>query len=87
MKYDDPRGFVTGSIRMCRTPAFWTYLHLRTAHACTSEDAASVLLRQLLGISTRAELATNEQARQLWLALLKDFNNWTNEMRARNAVR
>lgn len=87
MKYDNPREYVTGSVRLCRTPAFWSYLYDRTEHVCTSEETASYLMRQLLGISTRAELGGNEEARQLYLALVVDFNSWINAMRARNAVR
>jgi hypothetical protein len=83
----NPTKYVTGSYRFCSTPAFWSYLSHRTGMTCTSQDAAAIQLRQLLGIQSRKELASNEPARAAWREIVDDYNGWRRRTMAGQAVR
>lgn len=75
--------YVTGSIRICTTPAFWTYISQRTSVICTSKEMAAEQLRHLCGIESRRELATNEAARMAYIEVVNDFNRFIARTRIR----
>ena len=61
---------------LCRDPQFWKYLYEDTQIMQANENEATDWLRDYLNIQSRAELKTNEEARQHLDKLHKEFNEW-----------
>jgi hypothetical protein len=68
--------YVSKAGALCRNPAFWQYLidDLQIMNAL--EDEAAEWLRNYLGIQSRAELKTNEQARNRLNTIYEEFLKW-----------
>jgi hypothetical protein len=66
---------------LCRNPKFQQWL-LRNLNLDINEENAVCVLRQHLGITSRAEFSTNTQARLLFIQMREDFQTWLkNSMR------
>lgn len=70
--------FVKGAALMCARPSFQRYLSTKVRYAVTSPEEAAVALRELVGIASRRELATNTAARFRYQELIASFNTWAN---------
>lgn len=70
--------FVKGSALMCARPSFQRYLSTKVRYAVTSPELAAAALRELVGITSRRELATNTAARIRYQSLIAAFNAWAN---------
>lgn len=60
---------------LCRNPRFAGWLMNKGYAEGESSSAAATALRELLGIESRSELATNEQAREAFMALRAEFES------------
>lgn len=66
---------------LCRNPKFQEWI-LRDSFTELSEENAVCVLRQRLGITSRAEFSTNPQARLQFIQMREDFQAWLkNSMR------
>lgn len=61
---------------LCREPLFWKYLYADTQIMQENEKEATDWLRDYLGVKSRSELKTNQEAQQLLDKLHKEFNAW-----------
>ena len=61
---------------LCRDNDFWRFLYADSQIFQETEKDATEWLRVYLNIQSRAELKTNEEARDLLDKLHKDFNTW-----------
>jgi hypothetical protein len=61
---------------LCRDKDFWRFLYADSQIFQETEKDATEWLRVYLNIQSRAELKTNEEARDLLDKLHKDFNTW-----------
>jgi hypothetical protein len=64
---------------LCRNPAFWQYLHEDLQIMTVSEAEATEWLRNALGVQSRAELKTNEIARNRLNVIYQEFMVWNHE--------
>jgi len=71
--------FVSKAGALCRDPAFWQYLHEDLQILKPSEPEATEWLRNYLGVRSRAELKTNETARNRLNTILQEFMAWNHE--------
>lgn len=58
---------------MCRNERFQKWLQSRRWIVSADENSAVQAIRDLCGIKSRSEFATNEEAREIFLQLKKDF--------------
>ncbi|POZ13659.1 hypothetical protein C3Z09_22225 [Lelliottia aquatilis] len=68
--------YVFGAVRWCQNANFCKFLADKLQRPVTDKESAAGGLRQLCGINSRAELATNERARTAYEALLNEFNQF-----------
>lgn len=61
---------------LCRDPQFWKYLVEHTEILDNDEDQATEWLRNELGIKSRSELKTNQDARAKLETIHTGFNQW-----------
>ena len=71
--------FVSKAGALCRDPAFWQYLHEDLQIMNASEAEATEWLRNYLGVQSRAELKTNETARNRLNKIHQEFMAWNHE--------
>jgi hypothetical protein len=71
--------FVSKAGALCRDPAFWQYLHEDLQIMNASEAEATEWLRNYLGVQSRAELKTNETARNKLNTIHQEFMVWNHE--------
>jgi hypothetical protein len=71
--------FVSKAGAMCRNPDFWQFLHEDLQILNGSEAEAAEWLRNYLGIHSRAELKTNESARERLNTIYQEFMAWNHE--------
>lgn len=60
---------------LCRNPRFVGWLAKKGYASGASSDKAAEGLREILGVSSRSELATNEEARQTFMQLRAEFED------------
>jgi hypothetical protein len=61
---------------LCRNPKFWEYLESKNEIMEATEDEATEFIRTYLGVQSRSDLKTNDQARIRLDSLYKDFQAW-----------
>jgi hypothetical protein len=61
---------------LCRDPDFWEWLHVKEWLLEKNEFACTDWLTSFLGIESRKELKTNEEARELFMRLKASFDSW-----------
>ena len=66
---------IAGSL--CRNPQFWAYLQNDGQIIDPTEEEATSWLREYLGVQSRAELKTNQEARMRLDSLNMEFAKWT----------
>lgn len=71
--------FVSKAGAMCRDPAFWQYLHEDLQILNASEAETTEWLRNYLGVQSRADLKTNEVARNRLNTIHQEFMAWNHE--------
>jgi len=71
--------FVSKAGALCRNPDFWQFLHEDLQILNAEEKEAIVWLRNYLGIHSRAELKTNESARERLNTIYQEFMAWNHE--------
>jgi len=71
--------FVSKAGALCRNPNFWQFLHEDLQILNAEEKEAVVWLRNYLGIHSRAELKTNESARERLNTIYQEFMAWNHE--------
>jgi len=71
--------FVAKAGALCRNPAFWQYLHEDLQIMSASEEEATEWLRNYLGVHSRAELKTNDLARERLNTISQEFMAWNQE--------
>lgn len=64
---------------LCRDPEFWEYLHDDLQIMDRNEKEASNWLRDAIGVISRAELKTNQEARSNLTKIKKEFEQWKSE--------
>lgn len=65
---------IAGAI--CRDPLFWEYLHEDNQIISATEEDATDWLREYLGVRSRAELKTNQEARARLDSINLEFSTW-----------
>jgi len=68
--------YVLGAVRFCQNPKFHHFLACKLSAPVADKEAAADGLRQLCGIESRAELATNPRARDAYTSLIGEFNRY-----------
>ena len=71
--------YVSKAGALCRNPAFWQFLHEDLQIMSASESEATDWLRNYLGIQSRAEIRTNEVARNMLNKIHQEFMAWNPE--------
>lgn len=66
--------YVLGAVRFCQNPKFRQFLASKLSAPVADKEMAADGLRQLCGIKSRAELATNPRARDAYTSLIGEFN-------------
>jgi len=61
---------------LCREKKFWEYLHDDSQIFTPTEKEATNWLREALNIKSRAELKTNQAARDLLDKINKEYKSW-----------
>lgn len=61
---------------LCRDPQFWQFLHEEGLIIDPSEQEATDWLRRDIGVKSRTELKTNDQARQRLDEIHREFLTW-----------
>jgi hypothetical protein len=61
---------------LCRDPVFWEYLHEDNQIMSPTEQEATDWLREYLGVRSRSELKTNQEARVRLEAINVEFHTW-----------
>ena len=61
---------------LCREKRFWEYLHNDSQIFTPTEKEATNWLREALNIKSRAELKTNQAARDLLDKINKEYKSW-----------
>lgn len=69
------RRYVLGSVRMCARPDFWRFLAFETGTQIASIPEAAAVLRRVLRIQSRGELASSERAACEYRVLITRFND------------
>ncbi|MDX3929187.1 MAG: hypothetical protein QHC90_25725 [Shinella sp.] len=71
-----PKDFAAECAIKCEDPLFLRFL--RDEHGVDTSDTLRVAsrIRTMLAIQSRAELNTNDAAKQRWLSLRSQFDNW-----------
>lgn len=64
---------------LCRDEEFWEYLHDDLQIMDRNEKEASNWLRDAIGVISRAELKTNQEARANLAKVKKEFEQWKSE--------
>ena len=64
---------------LCRDPNFWDWLHEREWLMEKNEKACTEWVTTYLGIESRKELKTNEEARDLFNRIKASFDAWNNQ--------
>jgi hypothetical protein len=64
---------------LCRDPEFWNWLEHRNLIKAKAEKECATWLSYYLGIESRKELKTNEEARELFNRLKASFDAWRNQ--------
>ena len=68
--------YVIGAVRFCHNPKFQQFLECKLSAPVVDKESAAGGLRQLCGIASRSELATNESAREAYRALIGEFSRY-----------
>jgi hypothetical protein len=63
---------------LCRDPEFWAYLNEDSQIFDQTEEEATEWMRTYLGVTSRSELKTNSQARDMLTKIHRKFNSWKN---------
>ena len=58
---------------LCRDPNFWEWLYANEMVFEKSEEACIEWLRSFIGVSSRADLKTNENARELFNQIVEQY--------------
>jgi hypothetical protein len=61
---------------LCRDPKFWLFVHEYTQDSIESEGACAEWLKCYFEIDSRADLKTNEKARDRFLKMKERFDQW-----------
>jgi hypothetical protein len=61
---------------MAHNRDWWRFVHDKYGHLSESPEAAAEWQREACGVKSRAELDSNRVARELWLRLLAEFDEW-----------
>jgi hypothetical protein len=61
---------------LCREKQFWKYLNEDSQILTPTEKEATNWLREYLGVKSRSELKTNQEARNLLDAINKEYKSW-----------
>jgi hypothetical protein len=61
---------------LCRDPDFWSFVFDVHGDEITSESECVQWLQIFLDLSSRSELKTNNEARELFIKLRKGFDKW-----------
>jgi hypothetical protein len=61
---------------LCRDPDFWSFVFDVHGDEITSESECVQWLQIFLELSSRSELKTNNEARELFIKLRKGFDKW-----------
>lgn len=61
---------------LCRDPDFWEWLHAKEWLMEKNEKACTEWLTYYLGIESRKELKTNQEARELFNKIKTSFDAW-----------
>ncbi len=61
---------------LCRDPDFWSFVFDVHGDEITSESDCVQWLQIFLDITSRSELKTNNEARELFIKLRKGFDKW-----------
>lgn len=61
---------------LCRDPDFWSFVFDVHGDEITSESDCVQWLQIFLDITSRSELRTNNEARELFIKLRKGFDKW-----------
>jgi len=64
---------------LCRDPEFWEWLHAKEWLMEKNEKACSEWIYSYIGIESRKELKTNQEARELFNRLKASFEAWRNQ--------
>lgn len=73
--------YVLGAVRFCQNPNFFKFLESKLRWPVSDKESAADGLRQLCGITSRAELATNLRARDAYKVLIGEFSRYMTEGR------
>lgn len=60
---------------LCQNPKFAEFVRLRHPNGMTGGDVASYM-RGYLGVASRANIATDDVAKEKFLSLEREFDNW-----------
>ena len=61
---------------LCKEKGFWEYLHDDSQILTQTEKEATNWLREYLGVKSRSELKTNQEARVLLDTINKEYKSW-----------
>lgn len=61
---------------LCKEKRFWQYLHDDSQILTPTEKEATDWLREYLNVKSRAELKTNQEARNLLDEINKEYKSW-----------
>jgi hypothetical protein len=67
---------VQRSALLCKEPKFWEYLWGDGKIMDQTEEDATAWLRDYLGVTSRSELKTNPEAKQLFQNLEREYQSW-----------
>lgn len=62
----------------CAEPHFRTYLAAEHGFNTATADEAATVIRNLCGVTSRSEMATNHKARTLWHSIDSGYREWAN---------
>lgn len=68
--------YVLGAVRFCQNPKFFKFLESKLSEPVADKSSAADGLRRLCGIGSRAELATNPRARDVYKSLICEFSQY-----------
>jgi hypothetical protein len=67
---------IQAAAMLCRDPEFWDYLHDDLQIIDRSEKDASNWLRDAIGVISRSELKTNQEARENLARVRREYQEW-----------
>lgn len=67
---------VKGAARFCQMPLFWRFIEATTANRIETEQDAADWLRKRCGVTSRAELRINDDARKHFIGVVNEFNDF-----------